>query len=338
MHGHDVIVIGASAGGVQALTQVVSGLPRDLPAVVMIVMHVAEYAQSALPAILRRKSVLPVKHPADNDPIVHGQIYVAPPRAHLLVEQGRVRWVARPRENGFRLAIDPLFRTAALAYGPRVVGVVLTGALNDGTAGLLAIKRRGGLAVVQDPKEALIASMPANALEYVTVDQCLPLADMSAYLTTVAHEAVTTARDEPAPEDMQVEADISGLQARRRLEGDRVGRLSVCTCPECKGPLWQIQDGELLRFRCNVGHAYTRDALLADQAHTIDEALWIALETLERRSTVTSRLAERSRALGHVGAAERFEHQMADMEGKISALRGALQLDTGVPSNSEEAE
>ena len=335
MHGHDVIVIGTSAGGVEALTKVVSGLPGDLPAAVFIVMHVAEHTPSALPAILRRACALPVKHPADNDPIAHGQIYVAPPGAHLLVEQGRIRLTAGPRENGFRPGIDPLFRTAALAYGPRVVGVVLTGALNDGTAGLLAIKRRGGVAVTQDPQEALVPSMPASALAYVTIDQCLRLADMPAYLTAVAHDPVAPGSDNPAPEAMQMEADISGLRPMRRIDGDCVGQHSVFTCPECKGPLWEVHDGPLLRFRCNVGHAYTSDALLADQAHAIDDALWTALETLEQRSTIAARLAERSRAQGHHGAAGRFEHQASEMEDKIRTLRDALGLDTGFKSTDD---
>lgn len=335
MHGHDVIVIGTSAGGVEALTQVVSGLPRDLPASVLIVMHVAEYTPSALPAILRRRTALPVKHPEDNEPIAHGHIYVAPSRRHLLVEHGRVRLVAGPRENGFRPAIDPLFRTAALAYGSRVVGVVLTGALNDGTAGLLAIKRRGGVAVVQDPEEALISSMPANALAYVTVDHCLRLAEMPHYLVTLAHQPVAPEAGEPAPEEMQVEADISGLRPVRKLEGDRVGHLSVFTCPECNGPLWEIHDGQLLRFRCNVGHAYTSDALIADQAKKVDDALWTALETLEQRSSIALRLAERSREQKHPAAAERFESQAAEMEDKIRTLRVALQLDSGATPDAE---
>ena len=175
MAGHDMVVVGTSSGGVEALMELCGGLPEDLPAAVFVVVHFPEGAPSVLPSILNRAGPLKAVHPEDGDPIENGRIYVAPPGLHLLVERGRVRLVRGPRENLHRPAVDPLFRTAAVAYGPRAVGVVLTGARDDGTAGLLAIKRRGGVAVVQDPDDALFSGMPQSALEYVDVDYCLPL-------------------------------------------------------------------------------------------------------------------------------------------------------------------
>src|SRR5579864_7798260 len=186
MPGHDIIVIGASAGGVEALVKLVGQLPGDLPAAVFVVLHIPAESPSLLPGILERSGPLPASQPGDNEAIRSGHIYVASPDYHLLIEQGRVRQMRGPKENRHRPAIDPLFRSAALTYGPRVVGVILTGALDDGTAGLLAVKRRGGVAIVQDPDEALYPSMPLSALENVEVDYTLPLASIGPQLEQLA--------------------------------------------------------------------------------------------------------------------------------------------------------
>jgi two-component system chemotaxis response regulator CheB len=188
--GHDIIVIGASAGGVEALVKVVSSLPGALPASLFVVLHLPAESSSALPTILSRAGYLPAVHPEDCSPIVPGTIYVAPPDYHLMVERDMVRVGRGPRENRHRPAIDPLFRSAALAYGPRVTGVILTGALDDGTAGLLAIKRHGGIALVQDPHEALFAGMPRSALMHVQVDYVLPLVDIGRQLAQLANTSV----------------------------------------------------------------------------------------------------------------------------------------------------
>jgi two-component system chemotaxis response regulator CheB len=177
-----VVTIGGSSGGVEALARLVGGLPADLPAAVLVVVHFPEGTPSALPRILSRSGPLEAVHPGDGDLVGKGRIYVAPPGLHLLVEDGRVRLARGPKENGHRPALDPLFRTAALAYGPRAVGVVLTGSLDDGTAGLATIKARGGVAAVQGPKDALFRSMPESALRYVDVDYCLPVDEMATLL------------------------------------------------------------------------------------------------------------------------------------------------------------
>jgi two-component system, chemotaxis family, protein-glutamate methylesterase/glutaminase len=184
--GRDVVVAGASSGGVQALMELAGGLSSDLPAAIFVVVHFPEAAPSILPHLLDRAGPLRAVHPEDGDPIVAGSVFVAPPDHHLLLERGRIRVTRGPKENRHRPAVDPLFRTAALAYGPRVVGVVLTGARDNGTAGLMAVKRRGGVAVVQDPEEALFASMPEHALEYVDVDHCVPLAELAPCWTASA--------------------------------------------------------------------------------------------------------------------------------------------------------
>ncbi len=327
MPGHNIIVIGTSAGGLDALRQVVKELPRDLPAAVFIVQHVLRHTPSILPTLLTRAGVLPAEHPVNGQPFERGHIYVAPPGAHLLIERERIRLAAGPRENRHCPAIDPLFRTAALAYGPRVIGVVLTGALNDGTAGLRAIKQRGGLAVVQDPAEAFNASMPESALAYVAVDACLPLAEIPRYLVRMTREPAPPEQDFPVAKTLRVEANIDGLAPDTHLEGDEVGIRSDYTCPECKGPLREIHDGKLLRFRCRVGHAYTGDALVDSQADAVDAALWTALETLEQRAEIAGKLASRARADGHELSATSFDAQGSDMARKIRTLRDVLLVD-----------
>jgi two-component system chemotaxis response regulator CheB len=194
--GHDIIVIGASSGGIESLIEVVAGLPQDLSAAIFVVLHVSPQSKSELPAILSRAGPLPAAHAKDDETIAPGRIYVAPPDLHLLLNSERVRLVRGPKENNTRPAVDPLFRSAALAFGPRVVGVVLSGSLDDGTAGLIAVKKRGGVAIVQDPADAVFPDMPRNAMEAVDVDHCLPKSEIAAVLARLSREP---AKKEVAP-------------------------------------------------------------------------------------------------------------------------------------------
>jgi two-component system chemotaxis response regulator CheB len=187
---HNIIVIGGSAGAIVPLIQLVQGFPRDLPAAVFIVVHTSPNFPNTLPEILQRSGSLPVVHPEDGVPIELGRIYVAPPDHHMLVKRNYIRVVFGPKENRFRPAIDPLFRTAAVAYKKQVVGVVLSGLLYDGTAGLIEIKERGGVAIVQDPKEAAVPCMPQSAIKHVTVDHVLSMANMVRILSDLSHEPV----------------------------------------------------------------------------------------------------------------------------------------------------
>jgi two-component system chemotaxis response regulator CheB len=324
MSGRDIIVVGASAGGVEALTALVAGLPPDLPAAVFVVLHLPAEGRSMLPGILARVGPLPADHPREEEPLVHGRIYVAPPDHHLIVQRGTVRLARGPRENLHRPSIDVLFRTAARAYGPRVVGVVLSGTLDDGTAGLLSIKSRGGVAIVQDPDEALFAAMPASARDHVDVDYCLPVAQMGQVLATFAREPVGEERAPAASQEMEMESDMAELQVSALHDDDRPGRVSGFSCPECHGVLWEVQDGELLRFRCRVGHALSVDTLLAEQSEELEAALWAALRALEEQAALTRRLADRGRERGRTALVARFEERAEQAQSRATLIRQAL--------------
>jgi two-component system chemotaxis response regulator CheB len=318
------VTIGASTGGVEALARLVGDLPSNLPAAVFVVVHFPEGSSSALPRILNHAGPLETMHPEDGEPIEARRVYVAPPGVHLLVEKGRVRLTRGPKENRHRPAVDALFRTSALAYGPRVVGVVLTGVGDDGTAGLRAVKRCGGVAVVQDPDDAIFPGMPESALEYVEIDHCLPLDKIAPLLASLAREP---AREEGAysvPDDTELESRMAGLDPRVIDSAEHPGELSHFTCPECAGPLYEIRDGELLRFRCRVGHSYTAESALEEKSDALENALYSALNTLEESADMSDRLAARAREHEHGHAAARFEARAQDARRRAAVIRRVL--------------
>ena len=322
MPDHGIVVVGASAGGVEALADLAASLPGDLPAAVFVILHLPATGTSALPEILGRHSPLPAGHVRDGEPIQPGQIYVAPPDHHVLLRTGHVHLSRGPRENGHRPAVDPLFRSAAREYATRVVGVVLSGALDDGTGGLLAIKSRGGIAVVQDPADALYPGMPSNALKHVEVDHVLPAAAMGELLARLIASSAEAPAD-PAPTGMRVEVEMEGF-SMEAFEGDHPGRPSGFSCPDCHGVLWQIRDGGLERFRCRVGHAWSPESLLTQQSEALEAALWVALRSLEERAALARRLAEPARNRGHSITATRFEEQAAEAQQAARLVRDLL--------------
>lgn len=285
MATRDIIVVGASAGGVQALTKLVSELPLNLQAAVFIVLHVRADAPSLLPAILSRDAKLPVAHARDGEQIVPGKVYVAPPDQHLLIEDGRVKLVHGPKENLHRPSIDVLFRSAARWGGPRVIGVVLTGARDDGATGMRLIKQRGGIAIVQDPSEAPFPSMPMSVLQTVKVDYSLPLSAISPLLNELSKQTIEEG-EYPVPDEIEIESRIAGqnLDASELLASvERIGRISRLTCPDCHGALWEILDDDMLRYRCHVGHAFSADSLSEGQSEMLEVALWSAVRALEEK-------------------------------------------------------
>lgn len=297
MVGRDIIVIGASSGGVEALRVLVGGLPAGFSAAIFIVLHLGPGA-SALPDILSRAGPLPARHPRDGEAVTPGTIMVAPPDLHMMLESGRVRLVHGPRENRMRPAVDALFRSAAIAYGPRVIGVVLTGWLDDGSAGLLAIKDRGGMAIVQDPAEAVAPSMPAHAAAGVAVDHCCPVAEIAPLL--VRHDPLPPGSAPAIPPLLDVEHRLTAMTAFPAREGElaQLGTPTALTCPECGGVLVEVHDRRVLRYRCRAGHAWAAGNLLHSLAEAREAALLSALRMLAEEAALARRMAERARAQG----------------------------------------
>lgn len=274
----DIVVIGASSGGLEALLEIVRRLPPDLPAALFIVSHLPSQSRSYLPAILSRSGPLPATHAEDQEKVEPGRIYVAPPDFHLLLRKEHVRIVRGPRENNHRPAIDPLFRTAARTFGPRVIGIVLSGSLDDGTAGLFAVKARGGITVVQDPADALFPDMPRNALAAVPVDYCLAKSAISKVIVELTQRQ-TSPTDRGATmaqnsDGLDKEIELEAMNGETVRDEDRPGSPSTFGCPDCGGVLWELHEDQLLRFRCRVGHAYSAEGLLGTQGESLDAALW----------------------------------------------------------------
>jgi two-component system, chemotaxis family, protein-glutamate methylesterase/glutaminase len=336
MPTHDIIVVGASAGGVETLIELVAGFSMPFQGSLFIVLHIPADAPSALSHILARYCVLPVETAQDQAPIVPGHIYTAPASHHLLLMPTAMRLTRGPEENRHRPAIDPLFRTAALAFGPRLVGVILSGALNDGTAGLLEIKRCGGIAIVQDPKTALFSSMPASACTYVDVDWCLPVQDIPAKLTYLTESEIAESEmNLPISNELKIEAGISGLDPSIFERNESVGTLSAISCPTCKGPLWEIQDDRLIRYRCCVGHAFTAESVAEALGESVEDALWAALNTLEESSLLYSRLAADAQSRHHSQSAKIFNRKQDEAMQRARIIRDAL-VDISSENTSRE--
>jgi two-component system chemotaxis response regulator CheB len=337
MGGQDIIVVGASAGGVEALTTLVGDLPADLPAAVFIVLHMGPHSSTALPRILARRTDLPVDHPRDGDPVEPKRIYVAVPDSHLVLNRGRVQVANGPKENGHRPAVDILFRSAAAAYGPRVVGVVLSGTRDDGTAGLRAIHDRGGVAVVQDPEEALFSGMPRSALVGDHPDYVLPVGEMGELLVKLArHEPEREGRSDTMADELEAELRWanSDLEWSAPVEPP-IGRPSGFTCPECHGGLWEIDDGHFPRYRCRVGHGFSAESLLVVQRADVESALWTAYRALEERVALFVRLADRAETR-HAGiTAEHFRAEAAEVARQAEILRAALWSGNGASDEGE---
>jgi two-component system chemotaxis response regulator CheB len=318
----DVIVIGASAGGVGSLQRVVERLPAAFPAAVFVTLHLPEDVRSVLPRILQRAGQLPAAHAENGEPVELGRIYIAPPGYHMTLERHSVRVSRGAREHGHRPAIDPLFRSAAITFGPRVIGVVLSGQLDDGTVGLMDVKRAGGVAVVQDPDDTPFPSMPRSAIAHVNVDYILPVQEIGRMLEHLVMEEETAEKVSDGREQL-VRHELESL-THHEDEREKPGQPSPYSCPDCGGVLWEMKDGELLKFRCRVGHAYSQDALLGAQARTIEEALWTALRALEEQAAVKKRIGERMRRQNQEAAADQLFRRVAEIQQQAERVRGLL--------------
>lgn len=326
MQRKDIIVIGTSSGGIEALKELVAQLPADLRASVFIVLHVAPYSLGILPEILERAGRLPASNARDWETIREGHIYIAPPDHHLLVEaSGYMRATRGPRENRFRPAIDPLFRSAAHAFGPRVIGVILTGWLDDGTAGMWAVKQRGGICIVQNPEEAFAPSMPMSAIRHVEVDHIVSLKEIAPLLVRLTGET-TTDEEEVYPVSEEMETEVKIAREDNALESGMIewGEPSLYACPECHGVLLQLKEGKGVRFRCHTGHAYSVDSLLSEFSDRTEDSLWSAIRAIEEKVLLLRQLATHFGEHEQNGHAEELLEKAQEAQRRAELVRQAV--------------
>jgi two-component system chemotaxis response regulator CheB len=331
--GRDISVIGASAGGITVLREVLAHLPADHPAAVLVVVHLAPESPSVLPGLLDRLCPMPVTE-ARPGPVRPGTVQIAVPDQHLVLEPGMVQLAHGARENRHRPSIDVLFRSAAAAYGPRVTGVILSGMLDDGAAGLWAIKRQGGATVVQDPRDAEYPDMPRNALELVEADHVVPVRDLAATLVRIARQPPLAAQlAGQVPEAMQIEVRMAAQNDAEIDDLDAIGKRSAFTCPECGGALWEMSNGGV-RYRCHVGHAYSAGTLSSDQTTRVEAALWAALRSLEESVRLSQLMAADAKSRGSERSA-RFHDEIAHANER-APCRHAARADQEAPSATRD--
>ncbi|MBR0839205.1 chemotaxis protein CheB [Bradyrhizobium liaoningense] len=335
MSNRDIIVIGGSAGATAPLKQILGRLPADLPAAVFIVLHIPAQGIGILSTVASNAGPLPVRQAENGMKIEPGQIYLAAPDHHLLLSGNQVFLGRGPRENMVRPAIDALFRSAALSHGPRVIGVLLSGLLSDGASGLNAIKRCGGMAVVQDPLDAISDEMPRRAMEAATVDLCVPGATMGDVLSELVREQAGAVL--PIPPEIRLEVEIA---AGDRIGSDKLLTLAdpvALTCPGCGGVLSEIKESRPMRFRCQVGHGYTVDALAKEQEGRVDEALRVALRIIEERAELVQRMAADGRRSGRPAVAEMYQARAAEYREYADMIRRVVLQSLDPPVHKREA-
>ena len=333
MNSNNIIVVGASAGGFEALKELVAGLPADFPGSIFVVWHMSPDVRGILPQVFSRMNLIPAAHAFDMEEIKPGRIYVAPPDRHLIIENGRVRVTRGPKENRFRPAVDPLFRSAAYHYGPNVTGIILSGALDDGTSGLWTIKQRGGVTVVQDPNEAEVPSMPENAIREVQIDYILPVAEMPRLLVTLLQQKATNAsskvvasKGENASPQLRTEIRIAAQDQDTALESGTMffAELTPYTCPECHGVLSALRDGSITRFRCHTGHAFTADSLLSMVTETIENSLWSAIRGVDESIILLNHMGDHFADVNQPKLAALYFRKAQEAEQRNQLIRDAV--------------
>lgn len=322
MANRDIIAVGTSAGGVDALQFLAERLPPDLPASILVTIHLAKEFRSVLDEVLSRAGPLPASFAIDGERLRKGHIYIAPPDRHLLLEGERLLLGAGPRENNTRPAIDPMLRSVALCCGPRAVGVVLTGSLGDGASGLWAIEKCGGLSIVQDPSDAAFPDMPENALRIMKPDHVVRLKDLAPLLQSLAHQPA----GEPveAPQQIRFEVEIAKTGRSSMDEMDRFGRRSVLACPDCHGVMWEIDEGDLIRYRCHVGHTYTAELMDVAVDDNLRRALASAIRALEEKVALARKLQKQALDRGHNLVQDTWEERVSEYQHELDIVRDAM--------------
>jgi two-component system, chemotaxis family, protein-glutamate methylesterase/glutaminase len=319
----DIIAIGTSAGGVEALLYIAKRLPRDFPACILVTIHLSRQARSSLDDILSQNGPLPAKFASRGEVVKKGHIYLAPPDHHLLLDTNHILLGEGPRENNARPAIDPMLRSVAVCCGPRAVGVVLTGTLGDGASGLWALGQCSGSTVVQDPQDAAFAEMPMTAVSRAGPHHIVTLADMPRLLESLAHQAIGMPVVVPRSIKYEVEIAKGGQYAMNEM--DNIGQRSVLACPDCGGVMWEIDEGELVRYRCHVGHTYAAELMSVALDENLRRALASAQRALEERVALAHKLQRQAVASGHRLLAETWAQKAQEFERETKIIRESVQ-------------
>jgi two-component system, chemotaxis family, protein-glutamate methylesterase/glutaminase len=327
-----IIVLGGSAGAIPELTTIVSGLPKDIDAAIFVVVHIGPGAVSVLPQILDRAGWLSARQAQTGERIETSRIYVATPNRHLIIRPGHVHLPRGPHENGYRPAVDPLFRSAAVSYGPDVIGVILSGNLDDGTEGMSEVKANGGVGIVVEPASAAFPGMPQSAADNVDVDFVLPASEIADTLVALCagprrRSGNGTRPTEPGQDPAEV--DVS---ARPR---EAPGEATELTCPECTGTLWEERKGRIAHFRCRTGHAYSPQSLMWERDKAVEKALWSALLALQEKSVIASRMAERARRNGRAVDARRHEMRSRRADDEAGVLERLLASESSIEGGGD---
>jgi two-component system, chemotaxis family, protein-glutamate methylesterase/glutaminase len=322
----DIIVIGASAGGVNALKELVSRLPANFDGSIFIVQHIPPYAKTELPDILSRSGPLPAILAEDGLNTEPGKIYVAPNNLHLLLEEGKTLVKPGPKENRFRPSIDALFRSAAYVYGSRVIGIVLSGLLDDGTSGLWTIKRLRGLAIIQDPKDAEWPQMPENAMEYVKADHVVPVSKIGGLLARLVTKAAPKKKKVPQNELTLMKKEISTAANESAFEQGilEMGEHTSLTCPECHGALTRLKQGKLIRFRCHTGHAYSASSLLSEVTENVEHILWQSVRGFEEMNMLLNTIRDHLKETQHKETVKLLRKKAEDAAKRALIVRDSI--------------
>lgn len=315
-----VIAIGASAGGIEALRALFRALPRALDAAVLVVVHMPAHSPSQLARVLSAATSMPVYAARDRDPLRCGEVVVSTPDHHLMVEDRIVRTTRGPRECRVRPSIDVLFRSVAVTYGSRAVGVVLSGMLDDGTAGAWAIKDRKGRVLVQAPEEAMHPSMPESVIRHVDVDMANTVQALADEITRLSAAPPTVLEKTPSARH-EIEIRIAAQENALQIGVMGLGQQSKYTCPDCHGVLVQIEEGPIVRFRCHTGHAFSAMTLLSEISLAVDNGLWATIRALEERQLLLEQLSQLSSARGGSDSHAKFEVHAKRLQGHIRKLR-----------------
>lgn len=335
MGNRDILAIGASAGGVEALTQLVSGFRREFPAAVLVTLHLSNQFRSSLDELLTRAGPLPAQFAQDGEPLRKGRIYIAPPDRHLLVDGNRAVLGVGPRENNSRPAVDPMLRSAALCCCHRAIGVVLTGTLGDGASGLWTVSQCGGITVVQDPRGAAFPEMPQAALQQMEPDHVVELGRMPALLAGLVNQPA----GEPggkAPDGLRFEVEIArGGGGASMSQMDALGRRSVLSCPDCHGVMWEIDEGDLTRYRCHVGHTYAADLMNLALDEGLRRALASAQRALEERVALATKLRRQAEESGHPHLMKTWSERVREYEREMTVIRDGIRRMEGIAAREE---